>query len=368
MSKILPDYHNEFLKDYLFYKDSSIVSSQPVIVKRLQRLPQPEQRSEAWYAMRKEMITASSAATLIPKTRKNMKEYIESYNLVESFKEDTGKGCNPYSNRNEFFLDKCGHRAFFGNDATRWGQKYEDVVQAIYSRHINEVIHNFGLIPHSTLYYLGASPDGISESGIMLEIKVPMSRKITGIPPIYYWVQVQLQLEVCNLEVCDFVECKISEYNLEEEWLEDTTAEQKGMILCIGDQKYEYPPVHMTDPQDLLEWADQYAANAPEGVEMVHKVYWRLDQICITRIHRSRSWFRRVRPFFYASHLELKWHQKDNAETLLKQKGQQQEKRRTLDLRPFMLTATTTKSLIQDGGFTDSESESEDELPVPMSI
>ena len=362
---ILSGYHNEFINDYMNYKNSIKVLDPATIVQRLRRIPQPEQRSDAWFALRKEMITASSAATLIPKKKKYMKEYLEQYNLYDSFKDDPSKGFNPYSNRREFFLDKCGHRTFFGNEATRHGQKFEDVACAIYSRHINEHIYEFGLIPHPILHYIGASPDGISESGIMLEIKVPMRRKITGIVPVVYWVQVQLQLEVCNLEICDFVECKLLDYENEEEWQNDTVAEQKGLILRIGEDKYAYPPVHMTAPEDLLVWANEYATNSSEGVETVHKVYWKLEQICITRIHRSREWFRRIRPIFYASHLELKWHQRNGAKELLKEK---EIARKTLDLRPYMLESTTVKSMISATGFTDSEdsedSESEGEMDL----
>ena len=355
-------YHVEVVKDCMKYRNSSKVFDNSTIVRRLSRLPQPEQRTQEWFDMRREMITASSAATLIPKQKKYMKEYLEEYDLMDDFKEHPTKGCNPYSNRDDFFIDKCGFRTFFGNVATFWGQKYEKVAENIYSRHIGEKIIEFGLVPHPSLCYLGASPDGISETGKMLEIKVPWRRTITGIPPIYYWVQVQLQLEVCDLEICDFVECKMSEYNLEEEWLKDRNATQKGLILCIGEEKYEYPPVDMTNAHDLLSWANIYAANTPKGVESVHKIYWRLDKICITRIHRNRKWFKRVQPVFYKGHVELKWHQNDKARTLLKKKEKNEVSKKSLDLRPFMIPSTTTKSMIACGGLTDSESESEIEI------
>lgn len=358
MNRILSGYHSEFVKDYLREGSSDRLFDQASIVQRLLRVPQPEQRTPAWYEMRKEMITASSAATLIPRTKHYMREYIQHYDLEKSFREDSSRGCNPYSNREEFFLDKCGHRTFFGNEATLWGQKYEDVVQAIYSRHIGEHIYNFGLIPHPTLPYLGASPDGISELGKMLEIKVPFRRKITGVPPMYYWVQVQLQLEVCNLEVCDFVECKMSEFDSEEAWYADTRAQQKGLILCVGENKYEYPPVAMTAPDDLLAWADERAAECEYGVEMVHKVYWRLDQLCITRINRCREWFKRIRPVFFNGHLELKQHRRDGARTLLKNQSEKKDKK-TMDVREVVLVPASEKSMIADSGFTDSESDSE---------
>ena len=55
----------------------------------------------------------------------------------------------------------------------------------------------------------------------MLEIKCPPVRKIDGIIPHNYWLQMQLQLETCDLEECDFLECKLVEYADEEEYYED---------------------------------------------------------------------------------------------------------------------------------------------------
>ena len=62
----------------------------------------------------------------------------------------------------------------------------------------------------------------------MLEIKCPLSRKIEmegdidDILPIYYQVQVQLQLECCDLDECDFWQCKITEYVSRVEFINDT--------------------------------------------------------------------------------------------------------------------------------------------------
>ena len=69
-----------------------------------------------------------------------------------------------------------------------------------------------GLIIHNQYKHIGASPDGISDLGIMLEIKCPFKRKIDGAIPEQYWMQIQGQLEVCDLEECDYLECKLWEY------------------------------------------------------------------------------------------------------------------------------------------------------------
>jgi hypothetical protein len=53
---------------------------------------------------------------------------------------------------------------------------------------------------------LGASPDGVTEDGLLIEIKCPLTRKIEKKVPSYYLPQVQLQLEITDLEECDFVQ------------------------------------------------------------------------------------------------------------------------------------------------------------------
>ena len=69
----------------------------------------------------------------------------------------------------------------------------------------------------------------------MLEIKCLYSRKLTGIPLYKYWVQCQIQLEVCKLEYCDFFEIKLNENLSEEEFyskIRDKTHKQfYGIVI-----------------------------------------------------------------------------------------------------------------------------------------
>ena len=122
----------------------------------------------------------------------------------------------------------------------------------MYEQIKNVKVHEFGCLPHPNYDYLAASPDGITDDGVMLEIKCPYSRQITGIPPIYYWYQMQLQLEVCNLNECDYLECNIKEYNNEEEFLRDNTVEYKGVLIKVND-KYEY---YKGDICNYKQWLD----------------------------------------------------------------------------------------------------------------
>ena len=71
----------------------------------------------------------------------------------------------------------------------------------------------------------------------MLEIKNIVNRKIDGNPKPEYWIQMQLQMEVCDLDECDFLETQFIEYENESEFKKDGTfhktanGKQKGMLL-----------------------------------------------------------------------------------------------------------------------------------------
>lgn len=140
------------------------------------------QRSEEWLKLRGNMLTASDAATAI--------------------------GLNPYEKPVDLILKKCGHNKFNGNAATFHGNKYEDEARDKYCEMYGEVSHEIGLHPHPIYNWLGGSPDGITESGRLVEIKCPLKREIKEEVPVYYMPQLQLLMEILNLEVCDFIQYK----------------------------------------------------------------------------------------------------------------------------------------------------------------
>ena len=140
------------------------------------------QKSDEWLKLRGKMLTASDAATAI--------------------------GCNPYSNEKELILNKCGHRTFFGNEATKHGEKYEDEARDKWCAMTGEVSHEIGLFPHPKYDWLGGSPDGITESGKLVEIKCPLKRKITSEVPVHYMPQLQLLMDILDLDEAVFIQYK----------------------------------------------------------------------------------------------------------------------------------------------------------------
>lgn len=276
-------------------------------VQALMKIPQYKQRSPEWFQQRHGMLTASSAAKGLLIDEDDMERSEKGVvSLLQNAK--IGQSCYPYGGgKKALLISKCDpEHSFTGSDATRWGTRYEPVATLIYEKKNNTNVIEFGLLPHPTLEWLGASPDGITPDGIMLEIKCPYNREITGIPPIYYWIQVQLQLEVCDLEYCDFEECDFEEYTTEKEYLADSSAEEKGVMLVVlssgNDDEYIYPP--LVSPEKIDEWIENWAKEEVikdpvswmTGSKKFYKIYYKLTKYSCVRIVRDREWFAKRKP------------------------------------------------------------------------
>ena len=251
-------------------------------VKDLLTWYQPPQRTPEWFAFRRGMITSSQWGSIT--------------------------GDNPYQTTKDVLIQKCSPSKFITNSAMTWGTKYEEIATMFYEKLKSTKVIEFGCLKHPKYDFLGASPDGITPSGIMLEIKCPKTRKITGIVPRYYWAQMQGQLEVCNLDVCDFLECKLEEYKNEDEYLADTNEVNRGTIITFiditGHLSYHYSPFAVTGDA-LDDWENEVL----DGVERENKeeeknnpqepkirdfyeqTYWRLDHYSCVEVKRNYTWF-----------------------------------------------------------------------------
>ena len=312
------------------------------IYDELRKIVLPEQRSKAWFAMRRDKITASDGGCVL--------------------------GKNKHEPQYNFILKKVFERPFTSNQFCYHGKKLEEIATMIYAYRMNVTVEEFGLMGHPKYTFLGASPDGICNRykldgkhasrfvGRMLEIKCPFRRRIklkgpqvdynykkydTGICPVYYWIQVQLQLECCDLEECDFWQCELEEYNTKEEFIKDTTESEpfrsketgyeKGCLIQLmphssstkfmdpvkdedgkiikyvrNEEKYTqtiyedtafiYPPRIEMSPYECDQWIT-------ETLSTIHKdpkysaysldriIYWKLRFSGNITIKRDREWF-----------------------------------------------------------------------------
>ena len=299
------------------------------IVDKLRKIKFDRQGSPEWFAQRGKAITASSAAELLVKD-KTCDPYIKEFNIID-FRKSSGKTC-AYNSRIDYYTKKCDiGTPFTGSPATRWGVKYEQVATHIYEFKNNIEIVEFGLINHPNISWLAASPDGITPDGMMLEIKCPYSRKITGIPPLNYWIQVQIQLEVTDLEECDFEECTFYQYedkydyyassykNARTWYIKDSISDTetyrtkdnkiKGVIGEIQrkgtnnnyEYEYIYPKINQNidaTEKEIWQIFNNEWKNKDEGYIFNKMVYWRLDVYSCVTIKRSREWFTSVKNRF----------------------------------------------------------------------
>jgi hypothetical protein len=145
----------------------------------------------------------------------------------------------------------------------------------------------------------------------MLEIKNIVNREIDGIPKKEYWIQMQLQMEVCDLDECDFLETKFTEYPDYESYLFDTSNEfsnlclskcnqMKGIIIYFhtteGKPFYIYKPLELIHPQEIEEWQeniiDYYQSNPEFKYIFMKTIYWKLEKMSCVLVCRNRQWFK----------------------------------------------------------------------------
>jgi hypothetical protein len=276
----------------------------------LRSKPQPEQRSEKWFKARQTRVTASEAACCLTLSEEICKQYVEDFN-VKNFKYKPDKCLSHYDNREDYIINKC--RTFYGENLfkdsiyTLHGKKYEEVATRLYRRKFNTDVIEFGLLPHPRLNYLAASPDGITPNGVMLEIKCPYSRKIEeGIPPIWYWCQMMIQLEVADLDQCDFLECEIKELNNEQQFIEQAVGEKqdKGILLNKvnesnnSETKYIYPPDNLNTVDDFINWSNITIQEYKLQNIQVLPLYYFINKWFVINIYRRKEWFDNIKHYF----------------------------------------------------------------------
>ena len=286
-------------------------------VARIKLMPQPEQRTEAWYSMREDRITASDFATALDQS--------------------------PYQKQSKLLWKKVTKdRTFNTNAAILWGVKYEEVAVQIYEYRNSVNVVEYGCIKHPNYNWLGASPDGITDDGVMLEIKCPSSRAITGVIPSYYWCQVQGQLEVCELDRCDFLECKLVEYDSRDEYEKDnfngdyflnSLGKEKGAVIEYFKKesksyKFSYVPLGLMG-NELDEWVKKdRQKNESENVLFSGIDFWRLERVSCIPIYRNQEWFYEVTPIFKKFWDQVLYYREAGIDALNKYLEEEKEKSR----------------------------------------
>ena len=299
---------------------------------KLKSLKLPEQRSEEWYKIREGVLTASSLADAI------------------------GEG--HFCTREELLLQKCGGpRGEVPFEIVEWGVMYEPVATTFYEKLNNLTVLEFGLVPHPEFKIFGASPDGICDVdspsdyiGRMLEIKCPPKRNFTNEVPRHYWMQMQGQLESCDLEECDFLQVKFIEYFNETDYIEDIYLENdiikegysnnnlpKGLLIAFirnnleGNStiKYEYGEFYKSY-EDLKKWSETIINKYKEDgyqYDLIKFHWWKIERYECTLVGRDREWWLSVQPKILDFWEDVLHYRKIGIQEILDKKEERKTKR-----------------------------------------
>ena len=296
----------------------------------LKKLKLPDQRTPEWYALRKKILTASSLASALDK-------------------------CH-FTSRDELLLGKIIEQPYESNPITEWGVKYEDVAIMFYEEMNNVKVLDFGLVPHPEFDIFGASPDGICEDlkngtddfiARMVEIKCPPKRKFTKTVPHHYWMQMQGQLEVCDLDECDFLQVKIEEYENYDEYLNDRfeidgilqdgrTSKNfpKGVVATYKNNDnlvYDYCPLNKSN-DDLQKWINYRKENDidenKKAENLFETKFWYITRFECTLVTRDYQWWNSMIGDILKFSKDLEYYKKDDNVNVLKKRIEESKKRR----------------------------------------
>lgn len=255
-------------------------------LKVLLQLPLMKQRTEEWYEARKTRLTASDLSDAIKGGNGSIKLAKKKANII---------------------VDTINYNAI---PALKWGTMFEPMATRCYSQKMNNIeIHDFGLVCDTENEHFGASPDGINELGIMLEIKCPYSRKIVdGVIPEKYKMQIQGQLAVCKLKECDYIECVFKSLESVDEYLAlDDECEKHGIIAEYYNPKGEYVYYYSEPNQTPKECVDEICNHSNGDDERSERIrseklkfskytYWRLDEMIIQRVVFNADMWKTIVP------------------------------------------------------------------------
>lgn len=237
------------------------------IQKRIQELkdiPHVPQRSQEWLERRKNRLTASDLAQALGKGK---------YGSRQALLQKKAKALLPMETvlsimEREGSSQETTTFSSMALAPMKWGTMFEPMILRTYSQMHNDIeVYDFGLLPHRSIECFGASPDGITCFGKMVEIKCPWKRKIeSGTVPDYYYLQIQGQLAVCELEECDYIEVIMEDIQTEVEYYELVSSHKTkdhGVIIELQstttmEDSYEYSPPDLT-PSEAYKWAKDRA-------------------------------------------------------------------------------------------------------------
>jgi putative phage-type endonuclease len=151
------------------------------------------QGSTEWFYQRLGKVTASRVADVIAKTKTGYSTSRDNYMAQLVVERLTFTKTESYTNA-----------------AMQWGTDQEPFARAAYEASQGVMVEEMGFVPHPSIEWAGASPDGLVGDDGLVEIKCPntatmietlLSQKVPG----KYITQMQFQLACTGRKWCDYV-------------------------------------------------------------------------------------------------------------------------------------------------------------------
>ena len=254
-------------------------------VNHIKSLPQIEQRTGAWYEHAAKVLTASEFSCLFGSWKAR-----RSLILSKAFPKKEERSFNrlacPTSEMNPM----------------GWGIRFEPIVKLILEQKYKCKIYEAGRITHMENGMLAASPDGIIEDseenqqiGRLVEIKCPYSRQIGGEIPFDYWIQMQIQMEVCDLDECEYIEVELVSPRSGLETVDLSGCSTRGTVYLLKEDVEEGKPFHYKYLYGDVE--STVCPTVPEGYTVVETIPWGLKKWVRKVVSRDRGWYAATLPW-----------------------------------------------------------------------
>lgn len=254
--------------------------------------PQTAQHSADWYSQRRNRLTASEFSQILDGRRGALLRQKVEPPPAEAVAMDR---------------HPVGIAQEDGNmNATTWGHRFESVVRDIYEQElagVGSVNDALGRFTHPRIPWMSASPDGVVTkgplAGRLLEIKAPKTRQPGDFVPPEYYIQMQIQMEVCDVDVVDFVEAQFAQRPVEALSDKDkgaiAAAQWKGRIEVRGylEDPRTWSYCYSSAVEDLVDAIIHYEIEDTEKPILEETIWWLTGWYPRT-VLRNKLWWQSI--------------------------------------------------------------------------
>lgn len=319
------------------WKDTVDVTISKPTLHSISKLDHIEQRTPAWYEIKKTVLSASELGALIPSHRdlgyppKIQDMVIETELHVSANKNNNNDICSDYENEIALITRKIKgppangfNQPEFGGPLI-FGTIFEQIVNNLFQQTMNVKTEEAGFLKHPVYSILAASADGYFYSAELdqiccLELKTPFQRKLHGKPSLQYYHQMQAQMAVLGLQTCFFSDAYITKITRRDfEAVSSTCISASDENPCSSCQKgghclgvfvknnktnqYTYASSSVRTPCDFKNWLKEQTSVIGEGD--CQPIYYHVNNHYILKIKQDPDWVQKIVPLLWVTMVNI---------------------------------------------------------------